>query len=173
MTDKNIICTYQDLIDAGNKDAPIEVVGESIIVRVENLRRGGFYVAPLYFWAQEKRPIRVEIAKPGTKGEVGFSKDFTVDRNLDKEDNDQWLCKRYKLNKSRHDGTAVLRIGWPSTEKEVATSSFKLIAAPLTSKQLRKQMRTDAGLCPECGSPGTWQAMAMVCSKHGAFIGGS
>lgn len=173
MKDKNIICTYQDLIDASNKDTPIEVVGESIVVRVENLRKGGFYVAPLYFWAQEERPIRVEIAKPGTKGEVGFSKDFIIDRSLNNEGKDQWVCKRYKLDKSRHNGTAVIHIGWPSTEKVPATTSFKLIAAPLTSTKLRKLLLSDAGLCPECGEPGSWQAMAMVCAKHGAFLGGS
>ncbi len=173
MKTKNIICTYQDLIDASNKDTPIEVVGESIVVRVENMRKGGFYVAPFYFWSQEERPLRVEIAKPGTKGEIGFSKDFSIGRNLGKDGKDQWVCKRYKINKSRHNGTAVFRIGWPASEKVTASSSFKLIAAPLTSKRLRKQLRADAGLCPECGLPGSWQAMAMVCSKHGAFLGGS
>jgi hypothetical protein len=93
MSNNSLICTYQDLIDASNHDAPVEVEGEYIVVRVENLRKGGFYVAPFYFWAQEKRPLRVEIVKPGTKGVVGFSKDFSIGRNLDKSGKDQWTGK--------------------------------------------------------------------------------
>lgn len=171
MSGKNISCTYQNLIDAGNDDSPIEVTGEYIIVSVENLRKGAYYVAPLYFWSQDTRPMRVEILKPGSDGSILVKRDFTVNRHLTSDKKDQWTAKRYKLDKTRHDGTATLRIGWPDDEKDVAVGSFKLIAAPLTSKMLAKQQRIDSGLCPDCGGAGEWIAMAMVCKKHGVFLG--
>jgi hypothetical protein len=176
MPGKNISCTYQDLIDSSNRDSPIEVIGEHIIVTVENLKKGTFYVAPLYFWSQGTRPIRVEILKPGSKKvlskrEVVSKRDFTINRNLTDEGKDQWTKKRYKLDRSRHNGKATFRIGWPAEEKVTAKSSFKLIAAPLTSKTLVKQQRVNLGQCPQCGKPGEWISMAMMCKEHGRFLG--
>jgi hypothetical protein len=169
---KNIICTYNDLIQAANDSKPIEVVGNWIVITVEKLKKGAFYVAPLYFWAHEDRPLRVEILKPGTRGELAFEKEFVVGRQMDNAGKDQWVTKRYKINKSRHDGKAMLRIGWPPDHPKYKTEiPFKLVAAPLTSKQLLKQARIDAGLCPTCSQPGEWITMAMVCKKHGIFLG--
>lgn len=174
MSDKKITtCTYNDLIEAADANAPLEVTSEWLIVTLDNLKRGAFYVAPLYFWAQEDRPLQFNIMKPGTtKGEVIFSKDMVVGRQQDKLGKDQWAAKRYKLNKGRHNGRAEMYIGWPNDHPDKKTEiPFKIIAAPLTSKQLLRQNKIDSGLCPDCGKPGEWVTMAMVCKEHGIFLG--
>lgn len=164
-------CTYQDLIDASNDDNPLEVTEECLVVVVKNLRKRAYYVAPIYLWAQEVRPIRVEIMDPNKKDTALVRREFSLGRNKDKNGQDAWLSKRYKLDKKRHNGTATLRIGWPSIGSLTAGCPFKIIAAPLTSKALIKNQRRDSGLCPACGNPGSWQAMAMVCKEHGVFLG--
>jgi len=174
MSDNKITtCTYDDLIEAANADAPIEVTNEWLEINLDNLKRGAFYVAPVYFWAQEDRPLQFNIMKPGTdKQQVIFSKDMMVGRQLDKLGKDQWVAKRYKLDKSRHNGAAKIYVGWPANHPDKkAEVPFKIIAAPLTSKQLQRQTRIDAGLCPTCSKPGEWLAMAMVCKEHGIFLG--
>lgn len=160
--------TYTNLVEASNSDSPIEVIGTGIEVSVNNLKVGKFYLAPLYFWAQKDRSIKVEIINPSRKDKVVLSKEFVVGRSLDENGNDKWTCKKYKLDKSRHKGSCIIRIGW---SEDNSTDSFKVVASPLTSKALLKEQRISAGMCPTCGKEGQWAVMAMKCLEHGVFLG--
>lgn len=171
MPTKELAVTYEDLLEASKKNSPIEVVGESVYITINGLKKGAYYMAPFYFWSQKKRPLRVEIMQPGTKTKVLVTKNFSTGRSLDTSGKDQWIEKRYRIDKTRHNGRARLRIGWPAEEKVTASCSFKIIAAPLTSKRMLKEQRRAAGLCPECGKAGVWVRATMLCKKHGIIMG--
>lgn len=135
---------------------------------------GELYIAPILLWASSDRPLRVEIFKPDLNlAGLAAEFEFVVGRQQDRRGKDVWLVKRYKLDKDRHGGTANLRIGWTDNHQGISSGgvAFLVTALALEGDVLKRQTRINQGLCPECGQLGTWQAMAMVCDKHGVFLG--
>jgi hypothetical protein len=164
-------CTYDELIAASQKDKPIVVKENWLLVKVPNLIAGEFYVAPFFFWSSDLRPLMVRVFKAGGIKEVDKEWTFNLGPGQRRRDNG-WTNKRYKLNADRHDGTAHFAIGWSATSKKVLTDvPFSIVAAPLTSKKLQRIRRIASGRCPECDVPGVWKTMAMVCEEHGVFLG--
>ena len=173
MAGQDIHIDFPALVKATDDDKPLIIHGEWMHLTFKNLVPGEFYVVPLYFWADRDRPLRVEILKPGTPGEILKEYEFIIGRQNRRNGKDTWLSKRYKLDKQRHDGTARMRIGWPFNHHAISAKDipFQVIGTQLTSKALEIKRRIANGHCPHCNKPGQWQAMAMVCKEHGAFLG--
>lgn len=156
------VYTYDDLVDNLNPD-PVE---EWITVTIPNLQKGALYFLPVYFWAKESRRVMVEFFRPGSD-EIE-SKLKTIIESGELSNRGTWTCKRYKLNSKRHDGIARLRFGWPGGSPE---APLRVSFGAIERKGSKRQKLIDAGCCPECGKPGSWITMAMVCPEHGAFLG--
>lgn len=163
------VCDYDSIVDV--KD-PLVVDEDWLELNITGLDQDAFYVAPLYLWAQEERPMRVEIYHPEHKDPV-FAGKFRLGPNPDANGNFQWTTKRYKLNSERHNGNSIIKLGFsyssPGTPQNM--HGFQVWAKPLTSKVIRQKKLIADGKCPECGVQGHWQAMAMVCPVHGVFLG--
>lgn len=163
--------TYEQLSLSG-KPHRVKTAWLGIIVR--DLTPGDFYVMPFKLWASSGRPVRIEIYRgiPTKPTDPVFSRSFSVGPDGDERDPNSWESRRYRLDDERHDGSAYVRLGWAQDSKLFSGGTdFWVFAEPLTSKKIRKKQRRDSGLCPECGLPGEWRAMAMVCDEHGVFLG--
>lgn len=168
---KVVVYAFDDLV--GLTD-PITVKDDWIHIVFENLKRGEYYAVPLLLWASKERPISVRIYKAGSsdRENLALSRSFILGPNKDYRDRPQWTTRRYKLDGERHDGEARIDVGWDHNgSPSRGDTEFQIFANALTSKKITRLHHVEAGECPECGEPGQWQAMAMVCLEHGPFIG--
>lgn len=58
------------------------------------------------------------------------------------------------------------------SDQETLQSTMGIDISELTGKKtILIQDRKELGLCPQCGTEGSWVRMALVCKAHGAYAG--
>lgn len=162
-------CYYESLVGI---EKPIQVKDGVLDVRVRNLDPLETYTAKFFLWAKGERPMRVEIFKPGGSSEIIKEFQFTLKPKLNSQGHGTWTIKKYGLAKIRQDGEARIVLGWPKDHPTITTDiPFVVMADTLFDKGRSPVKRLAQGLCPQCGNPGRWVRMAMVCTEHGMFMG--
>ena len=159
---------FQELVEAAKKDVPVQLSEGWLDIRVKNLTPGEFYIVPLYLWCEEDREVEVKILSASGQA-LSASYNFKVGRQLNGNGADEWLNKRYKLNEERHNGEGRIIIG----SDVDAEHPLLVVAAPLTSKKLRRKKLADEGKCPDCSTKGHWIRLSLCCPNDdcptGAF----
>jgi len=164
MASMDIKKDFEELVQA--HENPLEV-NRWLILSFSGLIVGAEYLVTLYFWCPEERPVETQILAADTDKVLKDFK-FNVGRQLNEAGGDQWLEKRYKLDETRHNGSAKFKVGLQAGKEH---PFFNIYAAPLKLSRDKRRELVAAGCCPECGKPGYWHTMAMLCPVHGRFLG--
>lgn len=75
------------------------------------------------------------------------------------------------INGSGGSGVAGYSVGYVVVGSGISADPWANMAESLASSRATVASWKKEGLCPKCGSKGTWIAMAAVCKEHGRFLG--